>query len=139
MMDIKEIALKLSYEMQLATELVMGDYNKGVTAFAQALVAEIKRQSEPVAWVSRESDSGDIAIDSKDSAATEHWSASFPVYEFPPDKAQIEQRVAEACAEWCENRMAQYEAGGFVREFSAARTAVNAIRSGEWKKFRKGE
>ena len=45
--SLEQIALRLSHQMQLATELTMGDYNRGVTAFAKALIEALGKHPDP--------------------------------------------------------------------------------------------
>lgn len=49
METLEQIALRLSMELQLATELMCGDYEYGINEFSRRLIAELAKQQEPVA------------------------------------------------------------------------------------------
>lgn len=123
-MNIKEIALRLRNENPQGIQT----YDDYLVWFAEALVAEIQRQSEPVAFMRKWVYDKEQPKKVKNSNGRLAWPFKFklvPVSErrilkddvalftFQPDKAQIEQRVAEACAEvaWinassdCEDRV----------------------------------
>lgn len=100
---------------------------------AEALVAEIQRQSEAVAYRITAPDGVVTYLKTPLSFASH---CTEPLFAFPPDKDQIEQSVAEACAlgaiEWGNARKDKF--GGH-----ALRNYAEAIRSGDWRKFKKGE
>lgn len=50
METLEQIALRLSMELQLATELMCGDYEYGISEFSRRLVAELAKQ-EPVGFL----------------------------------------------------------------------------------------
>ena len=47
---LERIAFRLSMELQLATELMCGDYEHGITEFSRRLLEEIGKQQEPLSW-----------------------------------------------------------------------------------------
>lgn len=117
MESIKEIALRIAAETDiLADESVR---------FAEALIAEVQKQNEPVAIV------GELTSSSRAEAISKGHPIGRYLYAFPPNTEQIEQRVAEACA-------LQVATETKFHWLDAARVAKE-IRSGEWRKFMKGE
>lgn len=56
-----------------------------------------------------------------------------PFFTFPPDKAQIEQETAEACASYLSSRAKPNLEAAQVMD-----DTVYAIRSGAWKEFKNG-
>lgn len=96
-------------------------------------IAEIAKENEPVAWLSRESESGRICLDVEDSGESGTWSPSFPVYELPPTAEQIEQETSEAIA-------LSVQALNDTRynnecDRSVVWECAIAIRSGKWREY----
>lgn len=117
-MDIKDIALRLRNENPQGIQT----YDDYLVWFAEALVAEIQRQSEPVALFSGYYGGRPVITP----LVTYILPTGSALFTFPPDKAQIEQSVAEACAQL------------YLDDYDLTDIAER-VRSGEWKKFRKGE
>ena len=128
-MDIKEIALcidsKLCNEGSVATS---ADY---AIKFATALLAEVQKQNEPVAYRWKERErwlSWYVDWTWHDKAK----SLGFPIeyaYTFPPSVEAIENKVAEACAEFVKCGDHEYDPLVIARKLS----------EGEWRKHMKGE
>lgn len=132
-MDIKEIALKIAHRKCTSYDHVPVDMgirysfsDSHLIEFAEALVAEIQRRGEPVAWKSENSTVVFVP------SGTAHWSMDLPnlLFTFPPSTEALEDKVAEACA---------YVADEMFNRAATGDEIADAISSGEWKRFRKGE
>jgi hypothetical protein len=124
-MDIKEIMLKIADSLRNKIDGISHmQSNQGLVGFAEALIAELAKQNEPVAW-----------WNGKETAFFEHETdgpvgeVRIPLYALPPTAPQIEQRVAEACA-------LQVATETRFHWLDATRVAKE-IRSGEWKRYLK--
>lgn len=123
-MDIKEIVLKL----QATDRFRLNVSELSAIEFAEALVAELAEQNEPIAW-----------LYPNETALSEHETDGpvvkerIPLYTIPPTAEQIANETAEAIARMLEN-------GSFLTPESrvalAANGAAKAIRSGAWKEFK---
>ena len=139
-MDIKEIALKVGAQglpiEGTAHKFCMMDFcsKEVLIEFAEALVAEIAKQNEPVESQYKGSDGSWKSFDSKDHESNTRNSGEWEVrdlFTYPPTAEQIakaEQRVAESIAEFLESLAWR------VKPVSANEAAIE-IRSGEWRKF----
>ena len=102
-----------------------------LTDFAEALIAEIAKSNAPVAWMQISVEEG---IDERFPRASKppefnpDWWKFEPLYTFPPSTEQIENRVAEACAEFVHVNMISSEYPTNISE---------ALRSGAWKGYLK--
>lgn len=115
-MDIKEIALKL----QATDRFRLNVSELSAIEFAEALIAEIAKQNEPVAW-----------WNGKETAFFEHETdgpvgeVKIPLYTYPTTAEQIANETAEACAELADK----------MNPFPEPSAIGPEIRSGEWRKF----
>lgn len=149
-MDIKEIARKLWIE---TAEIVpQCDHH---LHFAEALVAEIRRRGEPVAEYKTYTGNGDFCAPFNQVVFNSGYvpEVGTKFFTFPPSTEALEDKVAEACA-----AMANYfeqkaddlndsisndddhnegRSEYIMGKASASSRIAKAIRSGEWKKFRK--
>ena len=119
MESIKEIALRIAPESGAVAysppplRAVRGysfTYDE-LADFAEALIAELQKQNEPVAYLTRNED-GDPAMLFFHLAEACNYSGDDypePLYLAPPNTEQIEQRVAEACVALC-NQQAERDA-----------------------------
>lgn len=117
-MDIKEIALKL----QATDRFRLNVSELSAIEFAEALIAEIAKQNEPVCeWV--KSDNGNYLVQkwAKDYVAIQ----GDKLYTVPPTAEQIANETAEACAELADK----------MNPFPEPSAIGPEIRSGEWRKF----
>lgn len=137
MKNLKEIALRIrktnnSYMLSMSPEIAVD--------FAEALLAEIAKENEPV--VIEEPDYHyeamgcgleDRGIQDRYEAMKHGWDCAIErffeqlpdnLYPFPPSTEQIENRVAEACAELCDSL--------YITE-----NAAYEIRAGKWKEYLK--
>lgn len=125
-MNIKKIALKVAEEQ-------FPHLPEEVMDYAEALVAEIQRRGEPVYQIRAEAQNWMDCT----SEYYELWQGEKRIlFTFPPDKAQIEQRVAEACAAVALERRS-YRAS--MNTINALDDVAEVILNGEWRKFMKGE
>jgi len=132
-MDIKEIAERIRIEVldQYGMKHRYTQKEAMMKQAQEALVAEIQRQSEPVAEAIRQFRNGDLE------QTTVRWiNPDIPhmskLFTYPPTAEQIakaEQRVAEACALYI------HSTKGAVGSINMA----EAVLSGDWRKFVKGE
>jgi len=129
-MNIKETALKVWDDNII--ECAPENLNK----FAEALIAELAKENEPVAW-----------WNGKETAFFEHevdgpvGEVRIPLYTLPPpasqiaNKERVEQETAEACAKVCTSYYERYD-GTTEDCFDTVHDAAKAIRSGAWKEFK---
>ena len=113
MLNIKEIVLKL----QATDRFRLNVSELSAIEFAEALIAEIAKQNDPVAW-----------WNGKETAFFEHETdgpvgeVKIPLYTIPPTAEQIANETAEAIAEYCRNQ----------DHYCLA----TEIESGAWKEFK---
>ena len=119
MPNIKEIAPKLTQKLSIAIN------DDEAVEFAEALIAEIAKQNEPVAYATTSED-GDMTMLFFDDGEARKYSgddAPIKLYTIPPTAEQIANETAEAIAEYCSNQ---------------DHYCLSAeIESGEWKEFKK--
>lgn len=129
-MNIKEIAPKLTQKLSIAIN------DDEAVEFAEALIAEIQKQNEPVVWWNKDTCQffiGEIAdVERKDLFE--------PLYALPPTTSQIEQRVAEAIHDMTDEVCAPLQTDDKSIDYwhgvGAAAVAIeNAISNGEYRKF----
>lgn len=119
MPNIKEIALKVAKKMREESEYDVLDLVCNAEDFAEALVAELAKGNEPVAW-----------WNGKETAFFEHevdgpvGEVRIPLYTLPPTASKIEQETAEACAKV------------YLNTYDLTDIAED-IRNGAWKEFKK--
>ena len=133
-MDIKEIALKVADSLRNKIDGISHmQSNQGLVRFAEALIAEIAKQNEPCAFLHEwfeyhpfgDTVAGEpFATITNDEKPFDSSDTVSPLFTFPPDKAQIEQETAEACARV------------YLDTYDLTDIA-EAIRSGAWKEFKK--
>ena len=123
-MDIKEIALKVAGEIYDVNFDEHKPSGKRLISFAEALVAEIAKQNEPVAWMYP-----------NETALSEHETDGpvvkerIPLYTIPPTAEQIANETAEACAKYV-NRFINGD--GILNEVWISEIE-SALRNGEWR------
>ena len=125
-MDIKEIALKVAGEIYDVNFDEHKPSGKRLISFAEALIAEIAKQNEPVESQYKGSDGSWKSFDSKDHESNTRNSGDWEVrdlFAFPPTAEQIANETAEAIAEYCRNQ----------DHYCLA----TEIESGAWKEFKK--
>ncbi len=109
-MNIKEIALRIAESIDDGSgEQYFVDQDGWITEFAEALIAEVAKGNEPCAflheWIEYHP-FGDTFAGKRCAAITsdekpfDSSDTVSPLFNFPPDKAQIEQETAEAIAEY---------------------------------------
>ena len=134
-MDIKEIALKVADSLRNKVDGVSHmQSNQGLVRFAEALVAEIAKQNEPVYAFRRKGLDDFCTCDKQRFDELSQKTTLFEVrvfYTIPPSVEAIENKVAEACA-------LQVATETKFHWLDAARVAKE-IRSGEWRKHMKGD
>lgn len=130
-MNIKEIALKVADSLRNKVDGISHmQSNQGLVRFAEALVAEIQRQSVPVAEVlSLFPGEPDSYINARAIGVDPFNTWTFPqpgtkLYTIPPTAEQIANETAEACARV------------YLDTYDLTDIA-EAIRSGAWKEFKK--
>jgi len=136
MLNIKEIALKVTMD----TGLYLDGANQSepfyvvkpeeIVEFAEALIAEIAKQNEPVAYATTSED-GDMAMLFFDDGEARKYSgddAPIKLYTIPPTAEQIANDTAEAIA-------AYFRQQPYVEHFGD--NIAEAIRNGAWKEFKK--
>ena len=144
-MDIKEIALKIADSLRNKIDGISHmQSNQGLVAFAEALIAELAKQNEPVAinepnyhYEAMGCGLEDRGITDRYEAMEYGWNCAIermfeqlpedPLFTFPPTAEQIANETAEACAKFVSSRS---EVGDY------SLYAIN-IRSGAWKEFKK--
>lgn len=134
-MDIKEIALKVADSLRNKVDGVSHmQSNQGLVRFAEALVAELAKQNEPVYAFRRKGLDDFCTCDKQRFDELSQKTTLFEVrvfYTIPPSVEAIENKVAEACA-------LQVATETRFHWLDAARVAKE-IRSGEWRKHMKGD
>lgn len=128
---IKEVALEMSTKLLDAYLLnSRKDYSE---AFATAFLTELSKRAEAVAWMQISVEEGvdtKVPRSNKPEKFNPEWWKFEPLFSFPPihDIEAIENRVAEACAKIC---MGPSNDGNIFADDCA-----EAIRSGEWRKYK---
>ena len=127
-MDIKEIALKVASELDFSGPIAISPLPDHLYIdFAEALIAELAKQNEPIAW-----------WNGKETAFFEHETdgpvgeVKIPLYTFPPTAEQIANETAEACAKYV-NRFLN---GDGIQDEAWIRDIESGIRRGTWKEFK---
>ena len=138
-MDIKEIALKVVvdtvnklYDSTASYSELTEEDKKFYWTFAEALIAEIAKQNEPVESQYKGSDGSWKSFDSKDHESNTRNSGDWEVrdlFAFPPTAEQIANETAEACAKYIDST------NGNIRGVNTVFS--KALRSGAWKEFKK--
>lgn len=124
-MNIKEIALKIARNMaDFPIEHKPYEYQ---IKFAEALVAELAKENEPVARIC----SGwQLLFIGSDSIAEVARKRSLKIgdalYTLPPTAEQIEQETAEACINACRD---SYANGDMLLD------AINDLLQGKWREY----
>ena len=122
-MDIKEIALKVAGEIYDVNFDEHKPSGKRLISFAEALVAEIAKQNEPVACRYKDHNGHWCFMDKQ-------YGNNEPLYTFPPTAEQIANETAEACAAYC-------EAYDLANTTISGTFCAQSIRRGAWKEFKK--
>lgn len=140
-MDIKEIALKVASELDFSGPIAISPLPDHLYIdFAEALIAELAKQNEPCAflheWIEYHPFGDTFAgkpctTITNDEKPFDSSDTVSPLFTFPPSVDAIENKVAEACA-------LQVATETKFHWLDAARVAKE-IRSGEYRKFMKGE
>ena len=135
-MDIKEIALKVARNMAWALEVPsLRVKAETIEHFAEALVTELAKQNEPVAYATTSED-GDMAMLFFDDGEARKYSgddAPIKLYTFPPTAEQIANETAEACAKYVNC----FLNGDGIQDEAWIRDIESGIRRGTWKEFKK--
>ena len=141
-MDIKEIALKL----QATDRFRLNVSELSAIEFAEALIAEIAKQNEPVAinepnyhYEAMGCGLEDRGITDRYEAMEYGWNCAIErmfeqlpkdqLFTFPPTAEQIANETAEACAKYIDST------NGNIRGVNTVFS--KALRSGTWKEFKK--
>lgn len=131
-MDIKEIAEQVSKRIYVEDGLLLSKFIS--EKFAEALIAELAKQNEPVYAFRRKGLDDFCTCDKQRFDELSQKTTLFEVrvfYTIPPSVDAIENKVAEACA-------LQVATETRFHWLDAARVAKE-IRSGEWRKHMKGD
>ena len=131
-MDIKEIAERVSKRIYVEDGLLLSKFIS--EKFAEALIAELAKQNEPVYAFRRKGLDDFCTCDKQRFDELSQKTTLFEVrvfYTIPPSVDAIENKVAEACA-------LQVATEIKFHWLDAARVAKE-IRSGEWRKHMKGD
>ena len=151
-MNIEEIALRVASEegamRQIRHRGVDGieyhfETGEELIAFAHALLAELSKEAapviaseqKPVAHLSRHFASDTLDIGNEGAGSKNGWSAAFPVFTSLPNTADIEQRVAEACAKMRDKQAENLRKLGFFSDADIHSDGAEAIRSGKWREY----
>ena len=133
-MTIKEIALKIARSMaDFPIEHEPYEYQ---IKFAEAIVAELAKENEPVVWYD-----GNKFYANEESASMgcADMANLNPLYLLPPTAEQVEQETAEAIAKMLDDKdvgrtgycMHEYEEGEQYKS-----EAIAAVRNGAWKEYK---
>ena len=131
-MDIKEIALKVADSLRNKIDGISHmQSNQGLVAFAEALIAEIAKQNEPVAYATtnEEDDLTMLFFDEDEARKYSGDDEPIKLYTIPPTAEQIANETAEACAKYIDST------NGNIRGVNTVFS--KALRSGAWKDFKK--
>lgn len=133
-MNIKEIALRI--DGKLSADGLVATSGAYAIEFATALLAELSKDAEPVAWRIRFKSGkepevfmsvhyhGTNAI--ADYRVIDPDAVSDALYTHPQPVEAIEQRVAEACAKYVHRKV------GVLGDVD---TVIEGMNSGEWREF----
>ena len=116
-MDIKEIALKVANEYDKRE--IYFPYRDDLANFAEALIAELAKQNEPVARVNGYYSGHPVIMP----LVKYVFPVGLALYTFPPTAEQIANETAEVIAEYCRNQ----------DHYCLA----TEIENGAWKEFKK--
>lgn len=137
MEGLKEIARRVWYSKN---ECMPADGMNKLTDFAKALIAEIAKQNEPVAFTNS-AQLGYVTSGHHQDIPLAMWSrntsysgADIPLYTLPPTAEQISNETAEACAKACEDVIGNTP---HDQRMLAAIDCAVMLRSGAWKEFKK--
>lgn len=136
MPNIKEIALKV---LDSKSRFRIGLDAMLAQDFAEALIAEIAKGNEPVAFTnSCELDYLDFKRADSGLVSAAMWKdydkdSDIALYTLPPTASQIEQETAEACAKACEDVIGNTP---HDQRMLAAIDCAVMLRSGAWKEFK---
>ena len=126
-MDIKEIALKVADSLRNKIDGISHmQSNQGLVRFSEALIAEIAKQNEPVAWARYPKFTGSTQrqeVVFKKPDDLRNWVCLYTPP--PPTAEQIANETAEAIAKY-------FEQSGIGGDCLA-----EGVRSGTWKEFKK--
>ena len=131
-MDIKEIALKVADSLRNKIDGISHmQSNQGLVAFAEALIAEIAKQNEPVAYATTNEEDDLTMLFFDEDEARKYSGVDEPIklYTIPPTAEQIANETAEACAKYIDST------NGNIRGVNTVFS--KALRSGAWKDFKK--
>ena len=131
-MDIKEIVLKVADSLRNKVDGISHmQSNQGLVAFAEALIAEIAKQNEPVAYATtnEEDDLTMLFFDEDEARKYSGDDEPIKLYTIPPTAEQIANETAEACAKYIDST------NGNIRGVNTVFS--KALRSGAWKDFKK--
>ena len=139
MLNIKEIALKVADSLRNKIDGISHmQSNQGLVRFAEALIAELAKQNEPVAFTNS-AQLGYVTSGQHQDIPLAMWSrntsysgADIPLYTSPPTAEQIANETAEACAKYV-NRFLN---GDGIQDEAWIRDIESGIRRGTWKEFK---
>lgn len=144
-MNIKEIATRLEPQYW-HRDRGIGEFFD-TCGFAEALVAEIQRRGEPVAFIQADPDGHLMLTEITKTAEAQQldqWDKQMgwtvvPLFTFPPSIEALEDKVAEAIAAYLDSvaKITDMSSRAFVKHIYCAAAAT--IRSGEYRKFMKGD
>ena len=127
-MDIKEIALKVADSLRNKVDGISHmQSNQGLVAFAEALIAELAKQNVPCAflheWIEYhpfgDTFAGEpCATITNDEKPFDSSDTVSPLFTFPPSVEAIENKVAEACAEFVKCGDHEYDPLVIARKLS---------------------
>jgi len=107
-MDIKEIALNVADSLRNKIDGISHmQSNQGLVRFAEALIAELAKQNEPVYAFRRKGLDDFCTCDKRRFDELSQKTTLFEVrvfYHSPPTAEQIANETAEAIAEYCRNQ-----------------------------------
>ena len=137
-MDIKEIALKVADSLRNKVDGVSHmQSNQGLVRFAEALIAELAKQNEPVACRYKDHNGHWCFMDKQ-------YGNNEPLYTYPPTAEQIANETAEAIAAYITSgRYMVLNPGVLISAEQHTQYLknhdiyqANAIRRGAWKEFK---
>lgn len=145
-MDIKEIAERVSKRIYVEDGLLLSKFIS--EKFAEALIAEIAKQNEPVAFANEELDwkgwKSECVVKLTRKRHSE-YGFTIPLYTIPPTAEQIANEAAEAIAAYLTSgRYMVLNPGVLISAEQHTQYIknhdiyqANAIRRGAWKEFKK--
>ena len=126
MLNIKDITLNVADSLRNKIDGISHmQSNQGLVRFAEALIAEVAKQNEPVMVLFQNKDTGRTTSIEPQRASdfgriNKRWINCGPLFSFPPTAEQIANETAEAIAKMLEFDTVDPE----------------AIRNGAWKEFK---